>query len=60
MRQSADFLNYEVSDVALPAFVTVYTQSLSFRDSRIRLQIQQGKNNATAPFAVHSRLRDNR
>ena len=50
---------YEMSDAALSAFAIFFTQSPSFLDSQVRMQKQQGKNNATALFGVHQIPSDN-
>ncbi len=50
---------YEMKDAALSAFATFFTQSPSFLDSQVRMQKQQGKNNATSLFGVHQIPSDN-
>ena len=50
---------YEMVDAAMSAFATFFTQSPSFLDSQIRMQKQQGKNNATSLFGVHQIPSDN-
>jgi hypothetical protein len=41
-----------MEDAALSAFATFFTQSPSFLDSQVRMQKQQGKNNAASLFGV--------
>lgn len=50
---------YEVEDAALSAFSTFFTQSPSFLDSQIRMQKQQGQNNAASLFGVRQIPSDN-
>ena len=50
---------YEMADAALSAFATFFTQSPSFLDSQVRMQKQQGKNNAASLFGVHLIPSDN-
>jgi hypothetical protein len=50
---------YEMSDAALSAFAIFFTQSPSFLDSQVRMQKQQGKNNAASLFGVHQIPSDN-
>ena len=50
---------YEIADAALSAFAIFFTQSPSFLDSQVRMQKQQGKNNAASLFGVHQIPSDN-
>jgi len=50
---------YAIEDAALSAFSTFFTQSPSFLDSQVRMQKQQGKNNAASIFGVHQIPSDN-
>ena len=50
---------YEMADAALSAFSIFFTQSPSFLDSQVRMQKQQGKNNAASLFGVHQIPSDN-
>jgi hypothetical protein len=50
---------YEMADAALSAFSIFFTQSPSFLDSQVRMQKQQGKNNAASIFGVHQIPSDN-
>jgi len=50
---------YEMEDAALSAFAIFFTQSPSFLDSQVRMQKQQGKNNAASLFGVHQIPCDN-
>lgn len=50
---------YAVEDAALSAFSIFFTQSPSFLDSQVRMQKQQGKNNAASLFGVHLIPSDN-
>ncbi len=50
---------YAMKDAALAAFSIFFTQSPSFRDSQVRMQKQQGKNNALSLFGVHPIPSDN-
>lgn len=50
---------YAVEDAALSAFSIFFTQSPSFLDSQVRMQKQQGKNNAASLFGVHQIPSDN-
>lgn len=50
---------YEMADAALSAFAIFFTQSPSFLDSQVRMQKQQGKNNAASIFGVHQIPSDN-
>lgn len=50
---------YAMEDAALSAFSIFFTQSPSFLDSQVRMQKQQGKNNATSLFGVHEIPCDN-
>ena len=43
---------YAMEDAALSAFAVFFSQSPSFLDSQVRMQKQQGKNNASALFGV--------
>ena len=43
---------YAMEDAALSAFSTFFTQSPSFLDRQVRMQKQQGKNNALSLFGV--------
>jgi hypothetical protein len=51
--------HYLIKDAALSAFSTFFTQSPSFLDSQVRMQQQQGKNNALSLFGVHQIPSDN-
>jgi hypothetical protein len=51
--------HYEMADAALSAFSIFFTQSPSFLDSQVRMQKQQGKNNAASLFGVHEIPSDN-
>ena len=44
---------YAMEDAALAAFSIFFTQSPSFLDSQVRMQKQQGKNNALSLLGVH-------
>lgn len=48
-----------MEDAALSAFSIFFTQSPSFLDSQVRMQKQQGKNNAASLFGVHEIPSDN-
>ena len=48
-----------MADAALSAFATFFTQSPSFLDSQIRMQKQQGKNNAASLFGMYQIPSDN-
>jgi hypothetical protein len=48
-----------MEDAALSAFSIFFTQSPSFLDSQVRMQKQQGKNNAASLFGVHQIPSDN-
>jgi hypothetical protein len=50
---------YAMEDAALSAFSVFFTQSPSFLDSQVRMQQQQGKNNAASLFGVHQIPSDN-
>lgn len=50
---------YAIEDAALGAFAVFFTQSPSFLDYQIRMQQQQGKNNAQSLFGVHQIPSDN-
>ena len=50
---------YVMQDAALSAFSIFFTQSPSFLDSQVRMQKQQGKNNAVSLFGVHEIPSDN-
>ncbi len=50
---------YAMEDAALSAFVVFFSQSPSFLDSQVRMQKQQGKNNASSLFGVHEIPCDN-
>jgi hypothetical protein len=50
---------YAIEDAALSAFSIFFTQSPSFLDSQVRMQKQQGKNNAASLFGVHQIPSDN-
>ena len=50
---------YEMADAALSAFSIFFTPSPSFFDSPVRMQKQQGKNNAASLFGVHEISSDN-
>jgi hypothetical protein len=50
---------YVMADAALSAFSIFFTQSPSFLDSQVRMQKQQGRNNATSLFGVHEIPSDN-
>ncbi len=50
---------YTVADAALSAFAIFFTQSPSFLDSQLRMQKEQGKNNAASLFGVHQIPSDN-
>jgi hypothetical protein len=51
-RSKSNNQHYEMEDAALSAFATFFTQSPSFRDSQVRMQKQQGQNNAASLFGV--------
>lgn len=48
-----------MADAARSAFATFFTQSPSFLDSQIRMQKQQGKNNAASLFGMYQIPSDN-
>lgn len=48
-----------MQDAALSAFSVFFSQSPSFLDSQVRMQKQQGKNNASSLFGVHEIPCDN-
>jgi hypothetical protein len=48
-----------MADAALSAFSIFFTQSPSLLDSQVRMQKQQGKNNAASLFGVHEIPSDN-
>jgi len=50
---------YAMEDAALSAFAVFFSQSPSFLDSQVRMQKQQGKNNASSLFGVHEIPCDN-
>jgi len=50
---------YALEDAALTAFSIFFTQSPSFLDSQVRMQKQQGKNNALSLLGVHQIPSDN-
>ena len=50
---------YAMEDAALSAFSIFFTQSPSFLDSQVRMQKQQGRNNAASLFGVHQIPSDN-
>jgi hypothetical protein len=50
---------YAMEDAALSAFSIFFTQSPSFLDSQVRMQKQQGKNNAASLFGIHEIPSDN-
>ena len=50
---------YEMEDAALSAFAVFFSQCPSFLDSQVRMQKQQGKNNAASLFGVHDVPSDN-
>lgn len=50
---------YAMEDAALSAFAVFFSQSPSFLDSQVRMQKQQGKNNASSLFGVHKIPCDN-
>ena len=50
---------YVIQDAALSAFSVFFSQSPSFLDSQIRMQKQQGRNNASSLFGVHEIPCDN-
>lgn len=52
-RRPSNASKYEVSDAALSAFSVFFTQSPSFLDWQIRMEHDQGKNNAQSLFGVH-------
>lgn len=52
-REQSNGTKYEVTDAALSAFSVFFTQSPSFLDWQIRMQKQQGRNNAQSLFGVH-------
>ena len=58
-RHSSNNQRYVMEDAALSAFSVFFTQSPSFLDYQIRMQQQQGKNNAQSLFGVHSIPSDN-
>lgn len=52
-RRQSNNRQYEMADAALSAFSVFFTQSPSFLDWQIRMQKQQGRNNAQTLFGVH-------
>lgn len=48
-----------MEDAALSAFAVFFSQSPSFLDSQVRMQKQQGRNNASSLFGVHEIPCDN-
>jgi hypothetical protein len=58
-RGKSNNLRYAMEDAALSAFSIFFTQSPSFLDSQVRMQKQQGKNNAASLFGVHQIPCDN-
>ena len=58
-RRSSNNQHYAMEDAALSAFSVFFTQSPSFLDYQIRMQQQQGKNNAQTLFGVHQIPSDN-
>ncbi len=48
-----------MADAALSAFAVFFSQSPSFLDAQVRMQKQQGKNNASSLFGVHEIPSDN-
>jgi hypothetical protein len=58
-RGSSNNQHYAMEDAALSAFSVFFTQSPSFLDYQIRMQQQQGKNNAQTLFGVHQIPSDN-
>jgi hypothetical protein len=59
VRASSNNQRYAMADAALSAFSVFFTQSPSFLDYQIRMQQQQGKNNAQTLFGVHQIPSDN-
>jgi hypothetical protein len=53
MRGKSNNLPYAMEDAALSAFAIFFIQSPSLLDSQVRMQKQQGKNNAASLFGVH-------
>lgn len=50
---------YAIEDAALSAFGVFFSQSPSFLDHQVRMQKEQGRNNATSLFGVHEIPCDN-
>jgi hypothetical protein len=58
-RKQSNARHYEMADAALSAFAVFFSQSPSFLDAQVRMQKQQGKNNASSLFGVHEIPSDN-
>lgn len=58
-RKESNSRRYEMEDAALSAFAVFFSQCPSFLDSQVRMQKQQGKNNASSLFGVHEIPSDN-
>jgi hypothetical protein len=58
-RRRSNNQRYTMADAALSAFSVFFTQSPSFLDYQLRMQQQQGKNNAQTLFGVHQIPSDN-
>ena len=52
-RQHSNAKSYDMVDAGLCAFSIFFTQSPSFLDWQVRMQKEQGKNNAQSLFGVH-------
>ena len=58
-RGQSNNTTYLIQDAALSAFSVFFSQSPSFLDSQVRMQKQQGRNNASSIFGVHEIPCDN-
>ena len=58
-RKKSNNWRYEIEDAALSALAVFFCQCPSLLDSQVRMQMQQGKNNASSMFGVHEIPSDN-
>jgi len=58
-RSQSNNRHYAIQDAALSAFSVFFSQRPSFLDSQVRMQKQQGRNNASSLFGVHEIPCDN-
>jgi hypothetical protein len=57
VRKDGNNQRYMLEDAALGAFAVFITQSPSFIDYERRMQMERGRDNATALFGVHFTLK---